>query len=197
MSRIHPRRAARSLSSDSRSSSSATCSTPGMPACGKRSATAASRACGAPFGAEIRKCEDRPLLPADPEPQQRREARTRACRAGATGLEPATSGVTGRRSNQLSYAPERGCASKAGHRAPPPAQLSPNLGVRGGVTPSRGMPDPAVGSRGISDGDLGSGSPSCFKAGLTTGAGRRRARSGSGLCARSARSVRASTAPDR
>jgi hypothetical protein len=26
---------------------------------------------------------------------------------GATGLEPATSGVTGRRSNQLNYAPER------------------------------------------------------------------------------------------
>ena len=27
--------------------------------------------------------------------------------AGATGLEPAASGVTGRRSNQLSYAPEK------------------------------------------------------------------------------------------
>jgi hypothetical protein len=28
--------------------------------------------------------------------------------AGATGLEPAASGVTGRRSNQLSYAPVHG-----------------------------------------------------------------------------------------
>ena len=38
--------------------------------------------------------------------------------AGATGLEPAASGVTGRRSNQLSYAPEvpsdRGGKSYAG-----------------------------------------------------------------------------------
>jgi hypothetical protein len=29
----------------------------------------------------------------------------RTSKAGATGLEPAASGVTGRRSNQLSYAP--------------------------------------------------------------------------------------------
>jgi hypothetical protein len=28
--------------------------------------------------------------------------------AGATGLEPAASGVTGRRSNQLNYAPAKG-----------------------------------------------------------------------------------------
>src|SRR5690242_4489087 len=37
--------------------------------------------------------------------------------AGATGLEPATSGVTGRRSNQLSYAPatvDRGATSYLG-----------------------------------------------------------------------------------
>src|SRR5215211_693887 len=36
--------------------------------------------------------------------------------AGATGLEPATSGVTGRRSNQLNYAPWR--AAQCSRSAP-------------------------------------------------------------------------------
>jgi hypothetical protein len=35
---------------------------------------------------------------------------------GATGLEPATSGVTGRRSNQLSYAPEK--TTRTGQQSP-------------------------------------------------------------------------------
>src|SRR4028118_1509749 len=42
--------------------------------------------------------------------------------AGATGLEPAASGVTGRRSNQLNYAPARGsqeCNKEAPTRQPP------------------------------------------------------------------------------
>ena len=35
-----------------------------------------------------------------------------ATKAGATGLEPATSAVTGQRSNQLSYAPARACGPR-------------------------------------------------------------------------------------
>ena len=36
---------------------------------------------------------------------------------GATGLEPATSGVTGRRSNQLSYAPGRSLSMPSARRS--------------------------------------------------------------------------------
>src|SRR5207244_3793859 len=43
--------------------------------------------------------------------------RSRRAGTGATGLEPATSGVTGRRSNQLSYAPSDATA-KHSRRAP-------------------------------------------------------------------------------
>ncbi len=49
--------------------------------------------------------------------------------AGATGLEPATSGVTGRRSNQLSYTPataDRGDTSYLG--APGVSSNSPGSG---------------------------------------------------------------------
>lgn len=35
--------------------------------------------------------------------------------AGVTGLEPATSGVTGQRSNQLSYTPKQCVRSGLGH----------------------------------------------------------------------------------
>ena len=47
--------------------------------------------------------------------------------AGATGLEPAASGVTGRRSNQLSYAPEKarifGLSCGSGEIRPVPREV--------------------------------------------------------------------------
>src|SRR5438105_12417646 len=50
-------------------------------------------------------------LPGGPDSRLRKQ-KSPACaglsKAGATGLEPATSGVTGRRSNQLNYAPAGG-----------------------------------------------------------------------------------------
>ena len=46
--------------------------------------------------------------------------------AGATGLEPATSGVTGQRSNQLSYAPAKK-AWAASYGMPPTQSMGYNL----------------------------------------------------------------------
>ena len=61
-------------------------------------------------------------------------AKTRQIEAGATGLEPATSGVTGRRSNQLNYAPVREALyrrlepSTGGDGIEPPCKSAPVLG---------------------------------------------------------------------
>ena len=57
----------------------------------------------------------------------------RVSRAGATGLEPATSGVTGRRSNQLNYAPAGRPSCSRRRVASPSATLA-----RCGRTPSTG-----------------------------------------------------------
>ena len=59
--------------------------------------------------------------------------------AGATGLEPATSGVTGRRSNQLSYAPA--ASTRAGSRTPPAGECQANPGQ---IEPSDEARKPAL-----------------------------------------------------
>ena len=69
-------------------------------------------------------------------------------KAGATGLEPATSGVTGRRSNQLSYAPSAGgLESMARSVLGDPPKLSMHGRVRGhGIDLPEATPNPAVGT---------------------------------------------------
>ena len=62
---------------------------------------------GRRFGGKCGRADRRVFQSDLPRPASDRQAGTQTARtrAGATGLEPATSGVTGRRSNQLNYAP--------------------------------------------------------------------------------------------
>ena len=62
---------------------------------------------------------DPQVVTAEPSQASSRDAKPTIGRTGATGLEPATSGVTGRRSNQLSYAPERSGAREYRTRPAP------------------------------------------------------------------------------
>jgi hypothetical protein len=80
--------------------------------------------------------------------------------AGATGLEPATSGVTGRRSNQLSYAPVGGPQYDKGNPiATSVATFGRRQGFNGRKRCSWLAPNPAVGmgQRGSTAGTLEAG----------------------------------------
>jgi hypothetical protein len=70
-------------------------------------------------------------------------------KAGATGLEPATSGVTGRRSNQLSYAPAfaRVVPLPAALRASPVCQPAALLAFAIRPTLSSSAPDGKLASQ--------------------------------------------------
>jgi hypothetical protein len=97
----------------------------------------------------VRACERRlAQLPAHgPYAAELRKApASRHSEAGATGLEPATSGVTGRRSNQLSYAPGAG-TSKYGKKvvSAPPKLLVPARVRALGIDLPEVTPNPAVG----------------------------------------------------
>src|ERR1700733_5327556 len=103
--------------------------------------------------------------------------------AGATGLEPATSGVTGRRSNQLSYAPgggftvsqaTLGSAGRGGGGGRPQLSTPPRVCAFESISGGRAQPGRGH-VVGISDGDP-SGSPSYFFNGPRGGA--RRVRTG-------------------
>src|ERR1700678_4567262 len=58
--------------------------------------------------------------------------------ARETGLEPATSGVTGRRSNQLSYSPAAARPDKAGVPPSQGSQAVANHGCRSARAPAHG-----------------------------------------------------------
>ncbi len=65
--------------------------------------------------------------------------------AGATGLEPAASGVTGRRSNQLNYAPAKGTAKFT--KSPSPFQAYTGYLSESATREGMGVVDPALARR--------------------------------------------------
>ena len=76
-------------------------------------------------------------------PQQKRSAAV----AGVTGLEPAASGVTGRRSNQLSYTPA--AFGRGGQSYPCPGGVSSRGWSGSARTPGQPGPEGVVGDEGL------------------------------------------------